>query len=139
MNLNKIKNNYKCIINTTNGFAKGFNLNEYYKLMQDSKIALVPNGAVIPESFRYFEAFESNCIVITTYPVYDDRYNHWYYDNNPAIILNNWNQLNKELLNKLLKKEQLEQYEILNKEYFDRCVSSKGVANFMINIIRNKN
>ena len=49
--INNFKNQYKTLINITNGFSFGFPILEYYSHLQNSKIALVPDGAVIPESF----------------------------------------------------------------------------------------
>lgn len=136
--INKIRNNYKCKINITNGFAKGYELDEYYKLMQNSKISIVPNGAVIPESFRYFEAFESNCIVISSFPVNNKIYKNWFYDNSPAIFINDWSELNSSLIDSLLTKYNLEKYNTLNKEYFDSCLSTKAVSEYIYNVIKNK-
>ena len=129
--LNSIKNKYNCIVNSTDKFASGYILNDYYDLLSNSKIAFVPKGVVIPESFRYFEGFECNCIVITTLP-HNDLYNIWYYEKSPAIFLNNWNELTEDLINKLLVKDNLENYELLNKEYFNNYISTKAVSNYIL-------
>lgn len=136
-NLNKIKKDFKSIVNITNGFAQGYKLEEYYSLMKNSKIAIVPNGVVIPESFRYFEAFESNCIVITTYPKNNIEYNHWYYKDSPAIFISNWNELNKKMVDDLLITEKLKMYDIENRKYFDNNISPYGVSRYMLEIIKN--
>lgn len=137
-NLIKIKDNFKSIVNITNGFAQGFKLEEYYSLMRNSKISIVPRGAVVPESFRYFESFESNSIVITTYPIEDQNYKHWYYNDSPAIFLSDWDQLTNDLIVDLLNIDKLKYYDIKNKEYFDKNISPIGVSNYMLNIIKNK-
>ncbi len=137
--INSIKNNFNSNINLTTGFASGFQLNDYYSMMQNSKIALVPNGAVVPESFRYFEAVESNCIIITSYPIKNDEYNHWFYDGSPAIFLNDWEELSIELIESLLKKEKLEEYNIKNREYFDNNISTKSLSKYILNIIYKNN
>jgi hypothetical protein len=137
-NLDKIKDKFKSITNYTDGFAHGYKLSDYYNYLQNSKIAFVPNGVVIPESFRYFEAFESNCIVITSYPKHLDKYNHWYYENSPAIFLKDWNQLNEGMIKELLTEQKLKEYELKNKEYFDKYISTKSVAEYILNIIKSK-
>ena len=137
-NVNKIKDNFNSLINVTDGFAKGYTSDEYYNFLRDSKIAIVPNGAVVPESFRYFEAFRTNCVVITSYPTYSDQFNHWFYENSPAIFIRDWNELTIEMVENILKEENLNKYDSLNKEYFDRCISPKGVSNYMMNVIKNK-
>lgn len=136
--LKKIKDDFKSIVNVTDGFARGFKIEEYYNIMRNSKIAIVPNGAVVPESFRYFEAFESNCIVITSYPK-DSNYNHWYYKNSPAIFISNWNQLTKDLVNNLLDNDNLNRYDSLNRKYFEENISPKGLSNYISKIIKEKN
>lgn len=46
-----------CLIET-DGFSKGIDQKEYYKIMAQSKVALCPSGAVIPDTFRLYEALE---------------------------------------------------------------------------------
>jgi len=137
-NLDKIKDGFKSMINYTAGFSQGFKLEDYYHYMRNAKIGLVPDGAMVPESFRYFEAFESNCIVITTYPKNNEMYNHWYYDESPAIFLKSWEELTEELIASLLTFRNLRKYEILNREYFDKKISAKAIANYMLKIILDK-
>jgi hypothetical protein len=137
--INNIKNNFNSKIKLTSGFASGFELNDYYSMMQNSKIALVPNGAVVPESFRYFEAVESNCIIITSYPVKNNEFNHWFYEGSTAIFLNDWKELNVDLIQSLLKKETLEEYNIKNREYFENKISTKALSEYMLKTIQQKN
>lgn len=63
------KLNYKSILNLTSGFLGGYQLNDYFNFLNNSIISLVPNGAVIKESFRYFDSFKANCVVISTLPI----------------------------------------------------------------------
>ena len=42
----------------TDGFAKGDNPKEYYKNLLSSKICPAPSGAVVIDSFRFYEALE---------------------------------------------------------------------------------
>lgn len=134
-NLSKIKDKFNSIVTLTEGFAKGYKLEEYYSLMQNSKIAIVPNGAVVPESFRYFEAFESNCIVISSFPI-NTKYHNWFYNDSPAIFLKNWSELSIELISNLLNLNNLKKYDILNKKYFEDNISTEGVSKYMLNIIK---
>jgi len=137
--LRSIKDEFNSVIQVTKGFAQGFSLGEYYNYMSNSKICLVPNGAVIPESFRYFEAFENNCIVITSYPKNSDIYNNWYYDKSPAIFIDNWGELTKDMIQELLTPEKLNEYNVKNKEYFDKYLSSNSVSNYILEKINLKN
>lgn len=136
--LNRVKDKFKSVVNITDGFAKGYELDEYYNLMHNSKIAVVPNGAVVPESFRYFEAFESNCIVITTYPRWSYDFNLWFYDNSPAVFIHDWRELTEDLIRSLLTEQSLKEYEVKNKEYFDKSISPKGISEYILKIIKEK-
>jgi len=128
--LNNLKNNYNCIVNITDGFAKGFKLEEYYNFMSDSKISIVPNGCVVPESFRYFESFENNCIVVTTFPR-NTIYGNWFYNNSPAIFLEEWSQLTNELVDTLLRPDELKKFDIVNQKYFEHNISPLGISNYI--------
>jgi hypothetical protein len=133
--LNEIsRDKYNCIINYTPRFADGYKLDDYYKLMSSSKISIVPKGAVIPESFRYFESFKCNCIVITTYPINDNNYKHWYNEKSPAIFLNDWNELTDNLIDRCLNNINL--YEKKNKEYFDEFISPTAVYKYILKKIK---
>ena len=134
--INKIKDKYNSIINKTAGFGQGFSIKEYYEHLNNSKIALVPDGVSVPESFRYVEAFESNCIAITTYPIKDKDYKLWYYENSPAIFLNKWNELNNKLIDKLLDSDYLVEYFEKNKDYYSNYLSTVAVANYMLDKIK---
>ena len=103
--------------------------------MSNSKISIVPLGAVVPESFRYFESFENNCIVITTYPK-NSIYGNWFYENSPAIFLDNWSELNDNLIHNLLKIEKLNEFDILNLNYFNKNISTEGVSNYILKKIK---
>lgn len=135
-NVNKIKEKYKSIIKETGGFSQGFTTKEYYEYLNNARIALVPDGVSVPESFRYIEAFESNCITIATYPIKNKKYKLWYYENSPAIFLDKWSELNNNLVDKLLDKDILIEYFEKNKVYYDNYLSTQAVANYMLDKIK---
>lgn len=132
--INQLSKKYNILINETNGFGQGFNLIDYYKYLSDSKIALVPEGAVIPESFRYFESFEKNCIVITTFPR-NTHFNNWYYEKSPAIFLNTWDELNESVIDDAL--DRINFFEKENEKYFNDYISPRAVAEYIKKIIIN--
>jgi len=136
-NLYKIENKFNNIIQITNGWKQGFNQQEYYNIMNETKIALVPNGAVIPESFRYFESFESGCVVITTYPIKSPVRNLWYYQDSPAIFLQDWNELTEDLIKEILNDDVLNKYDVKNLEYYKNKISSTSTAYYMLEKIKN--
>lgn len=54
----------RLLLNRTRGFTQGMNPNEYYQAMTGAKIAPCPSGAVIPDSFRLFEALQCMAVPI---------------------------------------------------------------------------
>jgi len=134
--LNTLKNKFNSIVNVTDGFAKGYKLEEYYELMSNSKISIVPDGAAVPESFRYFESFENNCIVITTYPNKDEIFNNWFYEDSPAIFLNDWTELTEDLIKNLLTEPSLKFYEEKNRNYFKNKISTNAISKFILKTIQ---
>lgn len=79
------------------GFTQGEPHKDYYEHMLDSKIAPCPSGAVIPDSFRLFEALE--CMTI---PIADERtpdgtvmeYWDWLFNEaTPFPHITNWDRL----------------------------------------------
>lgn len=132
--INNIKEKYNSLINVTDGFAKGFNINDFYDKLGDTKIALVPNGVVIPESFRFFESFMRHCIVITTLPQ-NSMYDMWYYKDCPALFLNNWFELTENKIDDLLNN--LDYHYEKSKTYFENKLSPKAVAKYIKETIEN--
>lgn len=58
----KYKDSY---IQFYNGWNKGVSSHEYSELMGDTKIALVPCGSASFNTFRYYEAISSGCIIMS--------------------------------------------------------------------------
>lgn len=82
------------IVNQTNGFTAGLEAPEYYLDMAKAIICPAPSGAVIPDSFRLFEALE--CMAI---PIADQKtaggdvleYWDWLFNEiTPFPKINNW-------------------------------------------------
>ncbi len=75
-----------CVAKYTEGFTQGLNHQEYYQYMASAKIVPCPSGAVIPDSFRVFEALESMAI-----PIADEV--------NPDMsIMNYWDWLFEDIV-----------------------------------------
>jgi hypothetical protein len=90
----------------TEGFAKGDIPADYYRILSTAKIAPAPSGAVVIDSFRFFEAIEMLCL-----PIGDkidpngnavDFYNTLFGYEIPVKLVSNWAELRTlvpELLN----------------------------------------
>lgn len=129
---NKIGTKYNSYVELTKKFVSGMPLQEYYNVICDSKICLVPKGVCINETFRYFESSLSNSIIITTQQIHGHKFNNiWYYKDSKAIVLNNWNELTENVIDDAL--DNLEYYERGNRKYFEENISPKAVANYINN------
>lgn len=118
----KIKNDFNCIVNITNGFRQGYDIDTYYQMMGDSKISF----AVVNESFRYYESMISNCVTITV-----DAIDRWYYENSPVIKLKSWNDLTADYVKNLLSKN-LDSYQEKIKKYNKEKISTEAVSDYII-------
>jgi hypothetical protein len=58
------RHNHKSLIIRTAGFTQGVAPDEYYRQMARAKVVPSPAGAVIPDSFRTFEAMELMAIPV---------------------------------------------------------------------------
>ena len=63
---------------------------EMSKQYRNSKFIICPDGAVVPDSFRVYEAFEAGCIPVVQRSTY---WNEFHGSTFPAIQVDSWNQL----------------------------------------------
>lgn len=127
-NLNKLSDKFNILTNTTKSFRTGMHIDDYYKILGETKIALSPDGTSV-DCFRYVEAFGSGCIVITTKK--DDI---WYYRDSPTFFINSWNELNENLINHILSLD-IDDIYLRNLKYYNEKLSEEAVANYMIDKI----
>ena len=117
------------ILEFTNGFREGIDVIKYHNLLSNSKISLVPKG-VSPETFRFSESFASGCIVITT-----EKLNVWYYENCPAIFIDDWSELNQKLIDNIQNPDSIRVKSI---EYYEKYLSARANANYILDRIKSK-
>lgn len=127
--------NLKGIYRETTGFRTGFSIDDYFKIMNETKISLVPLGKVLPESFRYMESFESECVVVSDFP-FENYKDIWYYKESPAIFIKNYNDINLKFIEQILNN--IDSYQERNKNYYNDFLSTNAVSKFIINIINEK-
>jgi hypothetical protein len=103
-----IQNMPNALFKPTAGFAQGDKPIDYYRTLASAKIAPVPSGAIVIDSFRFYEAIEMLCL-----PIADridpngnslDFYNYLFGYNIPVTHVSNWSELHK------LAPELLDQY-----------------------------
>lgn len=124
------KQNPRGLINITPGWKTGFSERNHGILLQQSKIALVPNGFTSSESFRFFEAAYAGCIIICL-----EKPPAWYYDKSPHFTIKNWSEA-PELIEKLLEniKDEKMENELSSQisSYSNYVISPNSVAKFVM-------
>ena len=102
--------------NPTTGFAEGLKPKDYYHKMFNSKIVPCPSGAMVIDSFRFYEAIEMLCL-----PIGDkldskmqntDFFNFLFEDTHSVKTLENWQQL-PDLLPELLNNYTSEMHQVV--------------------------
>ncbi|WP_114749646.1 hypothetical protein [Pleomorphovibrio marinus] len=73
------------IIIFNSDFKSGYSLEEYGKMLSESKIVLCPKGFERAECFRHFEAMRAGCVIIS-----EKLPNIEFYNNSPIIEIDNW-------------------------------------------------
>jgi hypothetical protein len=90
----------------TRGFAQGDTPKDYYKTLAGTKVAPAPAGAVVIDSFRFFEAIEMLCMPIgdgrNSKGEIDNYFNYIYPKELPFPVVDNWNEINHILPNLIL-------------------------------------
>ena len=86
-------------VNITKKFGgqNSLSATEYYKIMANTKFALVSHGYFHPETYRLYEALESGCI-----PIIENPHNFFdsFLPNNPIIKIKLWKEANN-IINEL--------------------------------------
>jgi len=124
-NLKKLNGKFNILSQENSSFRSGIDIDDYYKILGDTKIALSPDGTSI-DCFRYVEAFGSGCIVITT-----NKENLWYYKDSPTFYINSWDELNEDLINKILSLDIDNIYEE-NLKYYNEKLSENAVSDYIL-------
>ena len=90
----------------TAGFAQGDSPKDYYRNLASAKIAPAPSGAVVIESFRFYEALEMLCLpVVDALDPFNNPINYYdfvFEEKTPIKSIKNWHLLKNivpELLN----------------------------------------
>lgn len=108
--LSKYQRTHKrVLVQKSESFTSGVDHQTYYQNMRAAKVCPAPSGAIVPDSFRLFEALESMSIVIADEVNPDesiDEYWDWLMGPNPLIKLKRYSSLNDYI------KEALEEWPV---------------------------
>jgi hypothetical protein len=116
---------FKIFYQANSKFREGLPIDDYYRLLGDSKICVVPDGSSI-HTYRFAEACGSGCVIITTH-----KSDLWYYRDAPLFYIDNWRRLTKEFLDNILNSD-LDVLQDEIKKYYDEYLSGSAVADFII-------
>lgn len=119
------KFNHKILL--YNGWNKGLSTQEYCEVLNNTKIAFVPNGSLSIESFRFYEAMKCGCAIISLEQPKIDIY-----QNAPYIKVNNWEQaynIFHELITDVNKLNDMSQK---STEWFKKYCSPESISSLII-------
>jgi hypothetical protein len=109
----------------TRRFGSGLSRAEYSAIMAQTKIALCPEGETSSESFRYFEALASGCVIITT-----PKPDVWFYRGAPHLTVTSWSRLATMIAYLLSEERLLQDLSRRAVEWWERC-SPMAIARYM--------
>ena len=127
--LEMLKSSFNVYSQITSMFRNGLNIDDYYRMLGDSKICVVPNGTS-SDTFRYQEACGSGCIVITT-----TKPNFWYYHYAPVFFIDDWSELTQGFINNILSQD-IEKLRIDTLDYYEKCLSEQAVAKYILRCLK---
>jgi hypothetical protein len=97
----------EAVFKPTGGFAQGDSPKDYYKALSSARIAPAPSGAIVIDSFRFFESIEMLCLPIgdkiDSKGNYIEFYKNVFGYDLPISYVSNWSELTS-LVPELLKK-----------------------------------
>lgn len=131
MNIAVNGNNYIKFTNGFNGEGGGLNYNEYFRLLNNSKVILCPRGYISPETFRHYEAIKSGSVVIT-----EKLPKTYFYKNAPYIEINNWKDGIIKAEKLILNLVKLKNIQKRNNLYYKQIMSEKSVAKYAYKLIK---
>ena len=117
-------------ISYTDGFHGGMDKPEYAEALSDAKIAFCPAGAISRETFRFYEALESGCVIIG-----DTLPKLWFYE--PLVFFpTKWHSVEKTIEFVVgLGDEELQKISDRNLDLCKTMLSPDPISNYMVNEI----
>lgn len=118
-------------IRFTRAFQAGLDINDYAKMLSESKIILSPKGFFNTECFRLYEALRQGCIVITE----PQPKRSIFYDNSRYIEVDKWDNIGDLILKLLKDNDKLQSMSDAGVEYYNEHLSPIGAAHYVIETI----
>ena len=128
------------LIHFYNGWNNGIGTSGYSSLMGEIKIALVPCGSASLNTFRYYEAMSSGCVIIG-----QEQYNHPSLKKPPSDIVGtfetDWNDHASlfMLIDSCLESQSLEMARITNLRNYNNFYSPEACAEYIMDHVKELN
>ena len=121
---------YNISMNYTDGFHSGMPKDKYAQMLGESKIAFCPAGAISRETFRFYEALASGCVIIG-----DTLPKLWFYE--PLVFFPvKWHSVEKTIEFVLsLGDEEMQKISDRNLKLCEDMLSPQPISNYMVNEI----
>lgn len=114
------------IILFNGSFKSGYTLEQYGKILSESKIVLCPKGYKKTDCFRHFEAMRAGCIIVSEkLPTTE------FYSKSPIIEIDNWNQGLKVVENLLKDPERMKVLQRKTMDWWNEKCSEKATAAYI--------
>ena len=121
------KEEYKHVLHFYQGWNNGVKRSEYSTVMNNSKIAFVPNGSLSRESFRFYEAMKCGCVVISIEQPRIDLY-----DYAPFIRVKSWEEAYHVFHDLVKQKDILQKLSENSLQWYDNYCSVESIAKYMM-------
>jgi hypothetical protein len=126
--LTHLSKDFNVYLQTTPSFRTGLDIDDYYKMLGDTKICVCPDGISV-DTFRFMEACGSGCIVITT-----NKSSLWYYQEAPVFFVDSWIELTADYIKSILSSD-VDEIQEQTLVYYKNKLSEEAVAKYIINTV----
>lgn len=109
------------------GWNQGLGREEYGRIMSNTKIALVPCGSASLDTFRFYEACEAGCVILTL-----KQNNYEFMQGSPHIEIPSWADVRTYIDNLLSKPEKLVEISEKTKQFWNTNLCPEAAAKFML-------
>lgn len=110
-----------------NGWNNGFSADHYAEILSQSKIALVPCGSASLDTFRFYEACEAGCVILTL-----KQNNYEFMQGSPHIEMPSWADVRAYIDNLLSRPEKLVEISEKTKQFWNTNLGPQAAAQFML-------
>lgn len=119
-----------CYVRFYNGWNNGLSGEEYSNILRNSKIALVPWGSASLDTFRFYEACQSGCVILSDI---QNRYDFMIASEH--IEISDWSNV-KEEINKILSHEHSDKISEYTKNFWEQNLSPRACAKYILEKIK---